>query len=116
MLIGFQQLMELSQCIKGRLKQPINYLLNLSKGLNVFLFDMISVDHEGSEKVAFNIEAAKNIFGTLENIEDFLSKQDESRWKYLTEFKQLFQKTKEEGFTRYVEFNFSAIPDKRSKW
>lgn len=79
------------------------------KDLDGFLFEIIHV--EGHKQKTFSTsDFAKTLFGEWSNFKEFLIAQDESKWKYLTEFKDFFDVFESSGFKKNIPFEFKAIP------
>lgn len=50
------------------------------------------------------------LYGSWSDFERLLDSKKENEWKYLSEFKQIFDKFKEVEFSKRVEFKFNVIP------
>ncbi|MBI2268784.1 MAG: hypothetical protein HYU69_00330 [Bacteroidetes bacterium] len=81
----------------------------IKKDLDGFLFSWI--DFDVFKETTFSVSNFPSVlFGSWQAFEEYLLQQDESKWKYLAEFKQLFSSYKEKNFSIYVPFDFKVIP------
>ncbi|MEK6615833.1 MAG: P-loop NTPase fold protein [Bacteroidota bacterium] len=81
----------------------------VKKDLDGFLFSWI--DFDVFKETIFSVSNFPSVlFGNWQAFEEYLLQQDESKWKYLSEFKQLFSAYKEKNFSVYVPVEFKVIP------
>lgn len=81
------------------------------KDLDGFIVSWIQV--ESLDQMKFSVSNFPSVlFGNWKLFEEYLIQQDESKWKYLNEFKQFFSAFKEKNFNVYISFTFNNIPIK----
>lgn len=82
----------------------------VERGLDEYL--LIRIAPERFDKKIFAIPHfdLPNVFDNIDSFGKFLEEQSEVNWKYLKEYKEFYNKCKEEGFKKYVDFHFKVIP------
>ncbi len=98
----------------GEAKQIIKDLFR--KDLDAFLYMAVDLEMTRQHLAAVG-NSLLDIFDTWEAFKSFIEAEEETKWKYLHEFKQFFAVFEEGGFVKYVEFDFKVIPieNKRRK-
>jgi predicted KAP-like P-loop ATPase len=81
----------------------------ISKFLDRFLIEFIRVEPFDAKSYSIS-DFPAGIFGNWDAFEDFLNKQESQNWKYLDEFKKLFQLFKATNFKSWIKFDFKDIP------
>jgi hypothetical protein len=91
-------------------KEAIDIMKNfLNKDLDGLLFSWISVDPFDKERFSVS-NFPETLFGSWTEFEKYLLVQDETKWKYISEFKQFFNAFKAQNFSIYISFDFKQIP------
>ena len=86
----------------------------ISKDLDDFIFRTIEVEpfHQKSFTIA---KSAEDIYNGWGNFKTFILTEEESKWKYLAEFKTFYLEAEKGNFSHYVPFDFKTIPVESKK-